>query len=164
MKKTDEDRRFARMFAEALLPRVTAERNEGKSLAEIAARLGVTAAGLQKQLAGGTPSVRTVALAHLHYKIAIPYAGVDVSKALKRRATGGQKEGDRSQLLLPFEITAPGTAGRIEFEIVPTRRAPIPTSGHDEDDRIRQGPIRTSGIHSYASASMGSFWAALNAE
>ena len=103
MKQTEEDRRFAKRFAEALLPHVTDERNEGKPLAQIAARLGVTAAGLQKQLAGGTPSIRTIALAHSIYGVAVPYEGIDISKAVSVKRGKRQRVEER-QLVLPFEI------------------------------------------------------------
>ena len=118
MKQTEEDRRFAKMFAEALLPHVTAERGEGKSLAEIAARLGVTAAGLQKQLAGGTPSVRTVALAHAHYAIAIPYQGIDISKTFTATRSK-RKQQEKRQLVLPFQITAPALSNKLTLKLLP---------------------------------------------
>ena len=119
MKQTEEDRRFAKLFAEALLPHVTAERRKGKSLAHIAARLGVTAAGLQKQLAGGTPSVRTVALAHAHYGIAIPYEGIEISKTLTAKGARKHKQQEKRQLLLPFEITAPPLSNNLTLKLLP---------------------------------------------
>ncbi|MGA2905524.1 MAG: hypothetical protein ABSD98_16990 [Candidatus Korobacteraceae bacterium] len=119
MKQTEEDRRFARLFAEALLPHVEAERANGKSLAQIAARLGVTAAGLQKQLAGGTPSVRTVALAHAHYAIAIPYEGIAVSKAITAGRRRKGKQQGKQQLFLPFEISAPVLPNNVTLKLLP---------------------------------------------
>ncbi|HEU0049904.1 MAG TPA: hypothetical protein VFQ43_20110 [Nitrososphaera sp.] len=119
MKQTDADRRFARRFAEALHPYVTNERDKGKSLAQIAEKLGVTAAGLQKQLAGGTPSIRTVALAYAEFGVSVPYEGIDISKAVsatmkKRRPAPGS-----NQLILPFEIKAPVYSKDLVLKLVP---------------------------------------------
>jgi len=119
MKQTEEDRRFAKRFAEALLPHVTAERNKGKSLNQIAARLGVTAAGLQKQLGGGTPSIRTVALAHARYGVVIPYEGIDVSRAVYAKKKGKREPGEERQLVLPFEITAPTASTELVLKLLP---------------------------------------------
>ena len=44
-------------------PHVSSEREKGESLASIAKRLGVSGPELLKQLNGGTPSARTIALA-----------------------------------------------------------------------------------------------------
>src|SRR5690348_9597064 len=117
MKQTEQDRQFAGRFAEALQPHVTREQEEGKSLAEIGSKLGVTGPGLQKQLAGGTPSIRTIALAYRHYKIAVSYEGIDFAKAV-----AGKKKALRvpeKQLLLPFEITAPAASKSIVLKLVP---------------------------------------------
>jgi len=119
MKQTKADRDFAQRFAEALGPHVANEREKGESLASIAKRLGISGPGLLKQLNGGTPSVRTIALAHTSFGISVPYAGVDVAKAVssKRRRKPGVPEG--SQLLLPFEITAPPSSQRLVLKLVP---------------------------------------------
>jgi transcriptional regulator with XRE-family HTH domain len=119
MKHTEADRRFAVEFAEALQPHVTIERNQGKSWAKIAARLGVTAAGLQKQLNGGTPSIRTIALAHGLYGIAVPYDGIDISKALAAKRKGRKGRMERRQLVLPFEITAPAPSKDMILKLLP---------------------------------------------
>jgi transcriptional regulator with XRE-family HTH domain len=119
MKQTEEDRRFAKRFAEALLPHVTDERNKGKSLTQIAARLGVTAAGLQKQLGGGTPSIRTIALAHARYGVAVPYEGIDISKALSAKKKGKRERAAERQLVLPFEITAPTPSTELVLKLLP---------------------------------------------
>jgi transcriptional regulator with XRE-family HTH domain len=119
MKRTDSDRRFARRFAEALHPHVNEERDQGKSLAEIARKLGVTAAGLQKQLAGGTPSVRTVALAYAEYGVAVPYESIDISKAVSATRKRGRPTPALEQLVLPFEITAPMHSKDLVLKLVP---------------------------------------------
>src|ERR1700756_2384094 len=103
MKQTDEDRLFSMRFAEVLEPHVSRERENGKTLAEVASRLGVTAAGLQKQLSGGTPSIRTIALAYAIYGVSVPYEGIEVARIMsaKRKKKRGETIG--SQLSLPFE-------------------------------------------------------------
>jgi transcriptional regulator with XRE-family HTH domain len=116
---TEEDRRFAKRFAQALLPHVTDERNEGKPLAQIAARLGVTAAGLQKQLGGGTPSIRTIALAHATYGVAVPYEGIDISKAVSLKKRGKRERVEERQLVPPFEITAPAPSTDLVLKLLP---------------------------------------------
>jgi len=118
MKQTQEDRRFAKRFAEALLPHVIEERNEGKPLSQIAARLGVTAAGLQKQLGGGTPSIRTIALAHAIYGVTVPYEGVDISKAVSVKK-GKRRRLEERQLVLPFDITAPRPSSDLVLKLLP---------------------------------------------
>src|SRR6267142_208668 len=102
MKKTDEDRLFAERFAAALQVHVDRELELGKSMMKIADGVGVTGWGLQKQLNGGTPSIRTIALAYAKYGVSVPYDGIAISKALtrKRKAT---KNSER-QLFLPFQI------------------------------------------------------------
>ena len=121
MKQTSEDRRFAARFAEELRPHVTRDQDDGKSLAQIAQKLGVTAAGLRKQLAGGTPSIRTIALAYAVYGVAVSYRDIDVTKAmtLKRKHRGGQVS--ERQLFLPFEITVPPSSRRFSFKRIPRR-------------------------------------------
>jgi transcriptional regulator with XRE-family HTH domain len=124
MKQTPEDRKFARDFARALQPHVTGEQDKGRSLAEIAKELGVTAAGLQKQMAGGTPSIRTIAYAHAIYGVSVPYGDVEVTKAMssKRKRKSGQTS--EQQLFLPLEITAPASYKGLLLKPVPksTRR------------------------------------------
>lgn len=93
------------------------ERTKGKTLAQIAARLGVTAAGLQKQLGGGTPSIRTIALAHAIYEVAVPYEGVDISKAVSVKKRKRQRVEER-QLVLPFEITAPAPSTDLVLKLL----------------------------------------------
>jgi hypothetical protein len=107
MKQTQEDREFARKFARALQPHVTGEQDQGKSLAEVAEKLGVTAAGLQKQLAGGTPSIRTVAFAYAKYGVSVPYVGIEVTKAITAKRKTKGRQAPEQQLFLPLEITAP---------------------------------------------------------
>lgn len=120
MKQTEADRRFARNFAEALQPYVVGERDKGKSLAHIAEQLGVTAAGLQKQLVGGTPSVRTVALAHAVYGVSVPYENIEVSKAVSAKKKKGKPVPvPERQLVLPFEITAPASSKDLVLKLVP---------------------------------------------
>lgn len=119
MKQTDEDRLFSVRFAAALEPCITREREEGKTLADIASRLGVTAAGLQKQLSGGTPSVRTVALAYAIFGISVPYGSVEIARTTSPKRNK-RKEATEQQLFLPFEITAPARSRRMSLKLVPT--------------------------------------------
>jgi len=119
MKRTEADRRFAVLFAEALQPHVASERNQGKSLSQIAAHLGVTAAGLQKQLGGGTPSIRTIALAHALYGVAVPYSGIDISKAVSAKRKGKKARTEERQLVLPFEITASAPSKDLILKLLP---------------------------------------------
>ncbi len=121
MKKTEADRRFAKKFAEKLLRHVTVERNRGKSLAAIAAGLGVTGAGLQKQLSGGTPSIRTIALAYALYGVSVRYEEIEMTKAISSRGKrkGDRRSTDNRQLFLPFEITTPVPAKDMILKLVP---------------------------------------------
>jgi transcriptional regulator with XRE-family HTH domain len=120
MKQTKEDRAYARRFSEALQPHVSLERTQGKSLEKIAARLGITAAGLQKQLAGGTPSIRTIAFAYAIYGVAVPYEGINFAGVISRNRKGKRgRVASEGQLFLPFEITASPTAKRLSFKLVP---------------------------------------------
>lgn len=119
MKQTPEDRRFASLFAEALRPHVSEELRKGKSMSKIGEKLGVTGPGLQRYLDGGTvPSLRTVILAYLVFKISVPYEGIEIAtKAFRSR----RKETDTSrQLFLPFEITVPRPDKHMELKLLPT--------------------------------------------
>lgn len=117
MKKTKEDGLFALRFAEALQPHIDRELAAGKSLRKIARGLGITSWGLQKQLNGGTPSIRTIALAYALYGVSVPYGGIPVTKALsKKRRKGRDPE---RQLLLPFEITTPAPRDRVTLKLLP---------------------------------------------
>jgi hypothetical protein len=120
MKQTDEDRRFARRFADALEPFISKERAKGRTLADIAAQLGVTAAGLQKQRAGGTPGIRTVALAYAIYGVSELYEGIAVARAVSSKRKKKQREPSEEQLFLPFEITMPPRSRRMKVRLVPT--------------------------------------------
>jgi len=124
MKQTQDDRVFAKRFARALQPYVTAEQDQGKSLADIARKLGVTAAGLQKQLAGGTPSIRTIAFAYALYGVSVPYGGIAVTKAVSGKQKGRGRQTSDQQLFLPLEITAPPSSTGLVLKPVPksTRR------------------------------------------
>ena len=117
MKQTEADRIFAQRFAAALRPHIERERERGKSLGRIAESLGVTAPGLVKQLSGGTPSVRTVALAFELYGVSVPYVSITVTKAIGQR--GRKKRSAENQLVLPFEITAPPFSQGIALKLLP---------------------------------------------
>ena len=120
MKHTDDDSQFAKRFVEALQPHISKERGEGKSWAEIAKGLGVTASGLQKQLAGGTPSIRTIAFAYEKYRISVPYAGIEVARVLRsKNGKGKARRTPENQLFLPFDITAPAFSRSISLKRVP---------------------------------------------
>jgi len=119
MKQTPEDRRFASLFAEALRPHVSAELLKGESMSKIGGKLGVTGPGLQRYLDGGTvPSLRTIVLAYLVYKVSVPYEGIEIAtKATGRR----RKQTDAThQLFLPFEITVPRPDKHMELKLLPT--------------------------------------------
>src|SRR5581483_6281317 len=118
MKQTREDKRFATNFAKALQHFITREQSKGRSIGDIAAELGVSGPGLMKQLAGGTPSIRTVALAHALYGISVPYTGINFAKGLRNKTKKKQKP-EREQLLLPFEITAPAQATGLGLKLLP---------------------------------------------
>jgi len=119
MKQTKADKDFALRFAEALGPHIEGEKLKGRSIAATARRLGVSGPGLLKQLNGGTPSVRTVALAYAEFGVSVAYEGVDVGKALSRRRGRRPKPSDANQLLLPFEITAPPSSQRLVLKLLP---------------------------------------------
>jgi len=119
MKKTQEDRIFAKRFAQALQFHVSRERDKGGSLAKIAKKLGVTAAGLRKQLAGGTPSIRTVAFAYEHYDVSVPYAGVEVAEVTSTKRKGKRRKTSEQQLLLPLDITAPPSSTGLLLKPIP---------------------------------------------
>jgi hypothetical protein len=119
MKQTQEDRMFARLFADALQPHVVREREQGQSLTTIAAKLGISGAGLQRQLGGVTPSVRTIALAYAVYGVSVPYSGVEVAKAVSRGQKGKRRNAMDSQLSLPFEITVPASSNGMLLRLVP---------------------------------------------
>jgi len=118
MKQTADDLRFAGDFAEALRPHVSAERERGRSLREIAESLGITEPALKKCLSGrNTPCLRTVVLAFDRYRVAIPYSGITLfeGRSKQRRRTSPPL----SQLVLPFEIEAPGPEDRLALRLLP---------------------------------------------
>jgi transcriptional regulator with XRE-family HTH domain len=119
VKQTEQDRSFARRFADALQPHISGERNRGKSLSDIARKLGVTAAGLQKQLAGGTPSIRTIAFAYAIYGVSVPYEDVEIARAMSIKRKGKRGAVPEQQLFLPFEITTPSRSDRISLRLMP---------------------------------------------
>jgi len=108
MKQTSADKDFALRFAAALGPYVDKEKQKGLSVAAIAGRLGVSGPGLLKQLNGGTPSVRTIALAYASFGISVPYQDVDVARAGAR--IGGIFSGRQREVIqadVPGDITGP---------------------------------------------------------
>jgi hypothetical protein len=119
MKQTPEDRRFALEFAQALQPHIDREQEAKKTFGQIAAKLGVTAAGLQKQLDGGTPSIRTVALAYAAYGVAVDYEGIDFVRAVGAKRRQKQSRLSERQLFLPFEITARPPSKRLSLKMIP---------------------------------------------
>jgi transcriptional regulator with XRE-family HTH domain len=118
MKQTDDDRLFSTRFAAALEPHVSRERDKGKTLAEIASRLGVTAAGLQKQLSGGTPSIRTIAFAYAIYGVSVPYENIEIARAMSAKRRKKRAEAAEEQLFLPFDITAPPRSKQMSLKLV----------------------------------------------
>jgi transcriptional regulator with XRE-family HTH domain len=121
MKRTPEDRRFAESFADALRPHIEREKQKGKSLKKIAAMLGVTAWGLQKQLSGGAPSIRTVARAYKLYGVSVDYDGMAVTPAITANGKRHRDRTSEAQMLLPFEIIAHPPSARLELKRVPKR-------------------------------------------
>jgi hypothetical protein len=119
MKQTDDDQDFATRFAEALQPFISRDRDRGRSWADIGADLGVTGPGVRKQLAGGTPSIRTIALAYEKYGVAVPYRGVEFGKAVAPKRRGRTRRATENQLSLPFEITAPPSAKTLVLKRIP---------------------------------------------
>lgn len=121
MKRTEEDRRFAESFAAALQPHIIREQEKGKSLKDIAAELGVTAWGLQKQLSGGAPSVRTVALAYELYGVSVNYDGIAVTQAIAGKPKRRRSPASETQMVLPFDIKMLSPSTRLELRLVPER-------------------------------------------
>jgi len=74
---------------------------------------------LQKQLGGGTPSIRTIALAYAIHGVAVPYEGIDISKALSAKSNGKKARTEERQLVLPFEITAPARSKGLMLKLLP---------------------------------------------
>lgn len=107
MKRTEEDEQFGAEFARRLQSFYDRAIAQGETEKAFARRLGVDRGGLQRYLKkNATPSLRTVVLAFREFGIAIPYAGVQTSllvskKARKRRATS------ILQMDLPLTIEAP---------------------------------------------------------
>lgn len=120
MKQTPDDLRFAGDFAQELAPHVSAEKNKGRPLKEIAGDLGITEPALKKCLSGrNTPSLRTVVLAFERYGISIPYSGIAFigrDAGLRRRR---KRPASLTQLLLPFEIETPGPNDRLDLKLLP---------------------------------------------
>ncbi len=117
MKQTREDRDFAARFASALRPHVDREASAGRSLKEIAEELGVTSWGLQKQLGGGTPSIRTIARAYARYGVSAHYEGIALRKALTKKPK--MRKNTEEQMVLPFLITAPTSGRKITLKLLP---------------------------------------------
>jgi hypothetical protein len=74
---------------------------------------------LQKQLNGGTPSIRTIALAYALFGVSVPYEGIEVSKAVSGKKKSKRGELLERQLFLPFEITVPPSARKMALRVVP---------------------------------------------
>ncbi|HWZ96865.1 MAG TPA: hypothetical protein VN025_03820 [Candidatus Dormibacteraeota bacterium] len=120
MKQTLEDKLFSNRFADALAPHVARERKKGRTLADVASSLGVTAAGLQKQLSGGTPSIRTIALAYELFRVSVPYKSVEIARIMSAKQNKKRKGANEEQLFLPFEISAPIRPKRMSLKLVST--------------------------------------------
>jgi transcriptional regulator with XRE-family HTH domain len=121
MKQTPEDLRFAGDFADALRPHIAAEKRGGRSLKQIAERLGVTEPALKKYLGGQTtPCLRTVVLAYDRYGVSVPYSGVSFAGDVRGKRKRKTQSNPLQQLFLPFEIQAPGSNDRLELKLLPT--------------------------------------------
>jgi transcriptional regulator with XRE-family HTH domain len=121
MKQTPEDLRFAGDFAEALRPQVAEEKKNGRSLRQIADRLGVTEPALKKYLSGRTtPCLRTVVLAYTRYGLSVPYSGVSFAGSVASKPKRGLKRSSPlQQLFLPFEIQTPSPKDRVRLKLLP---------------------------------------------
>lgn len=122
MKQTPDDLRFAGDFAEALRPHVADEKRRGRSLKEIARKLGVTEPALKKYLGGRTtPSLRSVVLAYAIFGVSVPYSGVSfVGVRGRRKRSEGPGSRPLQQLFLPFEIQTPSPDDRLALKLLPT--------------------------------------------
>ena len=121
MKQTPEDLRFAGDFAEALRPHIAEDKKKGRSLRQIAERLGVTEPALKKYLSGRTtPCLRTVVLAYDRYGLSVPYSGVTFMGVGTKRKRGRKRSNQLQQLFLPFEIQTPSSDDRLGLKLLPT--------------------------------------------
>jgi transcriptional regulator with XRE-family HTH domain len=122
MKQTEDDLRYAASFAAALLPHVARERRTGLTLKQIGAKLGVTEPALKKYLRGRTtPSLRTVVLAYDTYGVSVRYRKVEIVRSIaSKRQRGDAKKRPELQLVLPFDISAPGLDNRLVLKLFPT--------------------------------------------
>lgn len=122
MKQTSEDLRFAGDFADALRPYISEEKGKGRSLKQIAQGLGVTEPALKKYLGGQTtPCLRTVVLAYEKYGVSVPYSGITFAGRLRDKHKRAQpRSRPLQQMILPFEIHAPGSEDRLALKLLPT--------------------------------------------
>ncbi len=118
MKRTPEDATFAVQFGRELHVKYSEAKAREVTDDVFAKSIGVVRAQLDKYLRGeAMPSVRTVALAHAAYGIAVGYGGVPVSKAVTgRRRRKAPVSSD--QLELPFTIWAEGP-GKFDVKLRP---------------------------------------------
>jgi len=116
MKRTPEDDAFAAQFGRELKPHYDAAKTRGKTDAEFANSIGVERAQLEKYLRGeSVPAIRTLALAKRKLGISIPYGGVLLTDAARRRRMNQE---DVNQMKFPFEIRAEGP-GAFDLKVRP---------------------------------------------
>lgn len=117
MKRTPEDTAFATEFGRELKSRYDHAKKRGVTDDGFAKSIGVVRAQLDRYLRGeAVPGVRTVALAHREYGIALPYGAIPVIKALKGRRR--QQQSILDQLELPFTLWAEGP-GKFDLKLRP---------------------------------------------
>jgi len=117
-KRASDDDAFVVQFAAALAREYDRAKKKGVTDQAFAESIGVERPSLDRYLYGKSmPSVRTVALAHRDYHIAVPYCGVSLQDALPKSA--GKKKKPPNQMILPFVIQPKKTAARVELKLDP---------------------------------------------
>jgi transcriptional regulator with XRE-family HTH domain len=120
MKRTDEDQQFGAEFARKLRPLYKKALDSGQTEKEFARRLGVDRGGLQRYLrTEAMPSFRTIVLAYREFRIAIPYADIDIVPLVSGTAKRLRKP-SRLQMDLPLTIEAPHG----EIDLVLMKKSP----------------------------------------
>ena len=118
MKRTPEDTAFAAEFGRELKAKYDEAKKRAVTDAAFAKSVGVVRAQLDRYLRGeAVPGIRTVALAHREYGIALSYGGTSMPEVLAGRRRR-RKELIPDQLELPFTLWAEGP-GKFNLKIQP---------------------------------------------